>query len=58
MNQTTRTYPRTMEQAFGPYHRGGIYEEVQRMDKSDKIVLAGCAVSILAIAVLIYMGVF
>lgn len=53
MNQTTRTYPRTMEQAFGPYHRGNIWEPVPKMDKSDRIVMVACAIvtaSMLAMA--------
>ena len=39
MNDTTRRFPRTMESAFGPGHRGGIYTEPEPMHRHDKIVL-------------------
>lgn len=41
----TRKYPRTMEQAFGPYARGPIEEPKQPWHWQDKVVLAGCAVT-------------
>lgn len=37
---TTRKHPRTIEEAFGPYQRGNIYEEVDPMPMVDKVILA------------------
>jgi|APGre2960657404_1045060.scaffolds.fasta_scaffold00431_32 hypothetical protein len=37
---TTRRHPRTLEQAFGPYERGHIYEEVEPLPLCDKVILA------------------
>lgn len=54
MNNTTRSYPRTMEQAFGPGHRGGLYVEHEPMHKSDRIVVrASAAVFVIFLAILI-----
>jgi hypothetical protein len=36
---TTRKYSRTMEEAFGPGHRGGIYTTPEHIHPHDKIVL-------------------
>ena len=36
---TTRKYSRTLEEAFGPGHRGGIYTEPEPIHKHDRIVL-------------------
>jgi hypothetical protein len=46
----TRKYPRTLEEAFGPYARGPVQERFDPMPKADKIVLA---VSIVAAVFLI-----
>jgi hypothetical protein len=44
---TTRKYPRTLEQAFGPYARGPIHEQQDPMPRADKIVvITGCVVGI------------
>ena len=40
MKQRTQ-FPRTQEQAFGPYHRGPIFSEPEPMHLHDKIVLVG-----------------
>ena len=37
---TTRKHPRTIEEAFGPYQRGNIYEEVDPMPMVDKVILS------------------
>ncbi len=37
--QTTKRYPRTMEEAFGPGHRGGIYEPAPEFSLADKVIL-------------------
>ena len=43
---TTRKYSRTLEEAFGPGHRGGIYTEPEPMHAHDKIVLWFSAVAL------------
>jgi hypothetical protein len=35
---TIRRYPRTLEQAFGPYARGPIVEPAQRMPLGHRVV--------------------
>jgi hypothetical protein len=35
---TTKRFARTLEEAFGPYARGGIYEAPTPMSLSDKII--------------------
>lgn len=55
MNNTVRTYPRTMEQAFGPGHRGGLFVEHEPMHKNDRIVVrASAVVFVVFIAVLFF----
>ena len=44
MDNNTRRYPRTLEEAFGPYARGGIYEHREPMQVEDKVVIAACSV--------------
>jgi len=43
-------YPRTLEEAFGPYERGPVEGPVRPFDPADRIVLAG---SVLALVVLL-----
>ena len=53
---TYRKYPRTLQEAFGPYAHGSqLHTEQPAINKDDKIVLAACAV---AAAALIVMGLF
>lgn len=52
MNDTTRRYPRTMQEAFGPYTRPEITEPQRPMDWQDKLVLAGSIVVGLVFALL------
>lgn len=42
----TRKFPRTMQEAFGPYTDHRIYEPVQPMHRNDKIVTTACAVAL------------
>lgn len=37
--QTEKRYPRTMEEAFGPGHRGGIHEEYPPFTLADKVIM-------------------
>jgi hypothetical protein len=40
MNPTTRRYPRTLNEAFGPYHHlAPLHTEYLPMHKHDKIVV-------------------
>lgn len=50
----TYIYPRTMQQAFGPYTDNTLYipEEETKMDKADKIVVIACALASVAVVVL------
>jgi hypothetical protein len=55
----TRKYPRTLNEAFGPYaHLGGIQEPVESYDLEDKIVLASCAITAVIIVVFMFLGWF
>ena len=46
----TRKFSRTLEEAFGPGHRGGIYSRPDPMPLSDKIILAAAALALLVVA--------
>lgn len=49
----TRKYPRTLEQAFGPYARGPVYEQHQtNMHTADKIVLWSCGIAVVCFVVI------
>lgn len=52
INDTTKRFPRTLESAFGPGHRGGIWEEPTPMDKNDYWVIAA---SLAALVFLIFV---
>ena len=45
-------YPRTLEEAFGPYARGGLVSEPDPMTKEDRVI-AGVAVVVLVVALLV-----
>ena len=45
-------YPRTLEEAFGPYARGGFVSEPDPMTKEDRII-AGIAAVVLVVALLV-----
>lgn len=47
--QTTRRYPRTLEEAFGPYQRGNLHEPYTEMSRSDRIVVWACAVALVSL---------
>lgn len=49
---TTRRYPRTLNEAFGPYHHLAPLEtEYMPLHKHDKIVICGCVIAAIALAV-------
>ena len=43
-------YPRTLEEAFGPYARGGLVSEPDPMTKEDRVI-AGIAAVVLVVVV-------
>lgn len=50
------SFPRTLEQAFGPYQRHGLVEKHEPMPTADKIIVAVGAVALLALLVFIVLG--
>ena len=52
--QTTRRYPRTLEEAFGPYERGNIYEPAP-MHKHDRIVTWASAVALVSFVAIMFV---
>lgn len=46
----TRKYPRTMEEAFGPGHRGPITDPT---DMPDKIVAYACGAAVAALVLIL-----
>lgn len=54
--QSPRRYPRTMEEAFGPYARGSISEPYTPMHKADKIVLTASIIVGIGLLVAIVKG--
>lgn len=55
--KTTKRFARTMEEAFGPGHRGGIYESCPDLDLADKIVVAVAGIILFVLFVAIVAGV-
>jgi len=54
---TTRRYPRTMSEAFGPYHHLAPLEtEYTQLHRKDKIVIWGCAIA--AVLLVVILGVW
>jgi hypothetical protein len=50
--QTTRKHPRTLEEAFGPYARGHLFEKTSSSNKKDEIVLAASIVALLSLLII------
>lgn len=55
--QTTKRYPRTLEEAFGPGHRGGIYEAPTPLGFADKVIVGVCGVILFGLLIAICAGV-
>nr|DAF60652.1 MAG TPA: hypothetical protein [Podoviridae sp. ctwJH20] len=55
--QTTRRHPRTLEEAFGPGHRGGIHEEPIPFTLADKVIMAIAGVTMVGLLTAILTGV-
>ena len=56
MNRHNNRFPRTMEEAFGPYERNGFVEPYTPMHKSDKIILVGSFIGLIALGVMALVG--
>lgn len=54
---TTKRYPRTLTEAFGPYQEHGLVEQYDPMPVADRIVVAIGAVGFIAVIALIGLGV-
>ena len=54
--QTTKRYPRTMEEAFGPGHRGGIYEPAPEFTLADKVIMGLCGIILFGLLLAILGG--
>lgn len=52
----TRRYPRTLEEAFGPYARGPIQEQYDPMPKDDKLVVGMCLVAVVSLIAMALIG--
>lgn len=55
--QTTKRHPRTLEEAFGPYARGGIYERPTPLSFTDKVITAISGVILFGLLLAILTGV-
>ena len=53
---TTRKYPRTLEEAFGPYARGTLADQPAPVHLHDHIVLVACILAIIAVICLASLG--
>ena len=54
---TTRKFPRTMNEAFGPYATGPIEDPMRPMDWQDIVVISGCIFCIVAFIGMMLWGV-
>jgi len=55
--KTTKRFPRTMEEAFGPGHRGGIYEQPPEFSFADKVIIGLCGIILFGLLLAILWGV-
>lgn len=51
----SRKYPRTLQEAFGPYTSHGIESPREPMQRADVIVLIGCALSAVGLALTLFI---
>ena len=54
---THKKFPRTLEEAFGPGHRGGIYEAPPEFSVADKVIMGLCGLILFALLLAILTGV-
>lgn len=52
----TRRHPRTLEEAFGPYQRHGLFVEYDPVPKSDKIVIVASLAGLIALGAFDFLG--
>ena len=55
--RTTKKFPRTLEEAFGPYARGGIYEAPTPLSFTDKVITAISGLILFGLLIAICAGV-
>jgi hypothetical protein len=55
--RTTKKFPRTLEEAFGPYARGPISEPYTPMDFADKVITGVAGVILFGLLLAILTGV-
>lgn len=53
---STRKHPRTLQEAFGPYTSSRIDELQPPMDTADVVVTVACALALMAVAIMAFMG--
>lgn len=51
LNDTTRKYPRTIQETCGPHASSHITEPTRPFDWQDKLVLTGCALTMAALGI-------
>jgi hypothetical protein len=57
MTDTPRKYPRTLQEAFGPYANGSqLHIEPEPMPKPDRIVVITCLIAALALVGMVAAG--
>jgi hypothetical protein len=57
MSNTTRRYPRTLQEAFGPYAHGSqLHTEYDPMPKPDRIVVIASLIAAIALVVMVAAG--
>jgi hypothetical protein len=54
--QTTKRFARTLEEAFGPYARGGIYEKPAEFTVADKVITGLCGIILFGLLLAILAG--
>lgn len=52
-NDTTRQYPRRLDEAFGPHCNKQIGERDKPFDRQDKVVLYGSLIAIIGVLALV-----
>lgn len=52
---TTKRFPRTMQEAFGPYTDSRIYEPVESMHQTDRITTAACGIALMALLISLFV---
>lgn len=56
INDTHRRYPRTLQEAFGPYAHNHISEKDGPLDKEEVLIIIGCGLILAAMAVILVLA--